>query len=77
VRGCEKCNPNERFNEIKICFQARQLGTKQIDEDGLLDLIRTRPGKKSKYEVQAEKTVAKVRNSRCQPSVKNLTILPI
>ena len=28
-------------------LQAVQLGTKQIDEDGLLELLRTRPGKKS------------------------------
>lgn len=30
-----------------ISLQAAQLGTKQIDEDGLLELLRTRPGKKS------------------------------
>ena len=29
--------------------------TKQIDEDELLDLLRTLPGKKSKYEVAAQK----------------------
>ncbi|XP_064652761.1 replication factor C subunit 1-like [Lineus longissimus] len=39
--------------------KAQQFGTKQIDEDGLLDLIRMRPGKRSKYEIQAEKAVAK------------------
>lgn len=27
-------------------FQAEKLGTKQLDEDGLFDLIRTLPGKK-------------------------------
>ena len=37
-----------------------QFSTKQIDEDGLLDLIRTLPGKKSKYVIEAEKTAAKV-----------------
>ncbi|CAC5383730.1 RFC1 [Mytilus coruscus] len=39
--------------------KARSCGTKQIDEDGLLDLIRTRPGKKSKYELQAEESFKK------------------
>ena len=34
--------------------------TKVINEDELLDLIRTRPGKKSKYTVQAEQSVKKV-----------------
>ncbi|KAL4640340.1 replication factor C subunit 1 isoform X2, partial [Arapaima gigas] len=34
--------------------KAESLGTKIIDEDGLLDLIRTKPGKKSKYEIAAE-----------------------
>ncbi|XP_013404916.1 replication factor C subunit 1 [Lingula anatina] len=37
--------------------KARQLGTKQLDEDGVLDLIKTLPGKKSKYTVAAEKMV--------------------
>ncbi|XP_061178272.1 replication factor C subunit 1-like [Saccostrea echinata] len=39
--------------------KARSFGTKQIDEDGLLDLIRTLPGKRSKYEVQAAEQVKK------------------
>ncbi|XP_036187392.1 replication factor C subunit 1 isoform X5 [Myotis myotis] len=34
--------------------KAAVLGTKIIDEDGLLDLIRTMPGKKSKYEIAVE-----------------------
>lgn len=38
-------------------FQASTLGTKIIDEDGLFDLIRTMPGKKSKYELAAEAEV--------------------
>lgn len=33
------------------------MGTKILDEDGLLELIRTRPGKKSKYEIAAEAEV--------------------
>ncbi|XP_076082907.1 replication factor C subunit 1-like [Mytilus galloprovincialis] len=39
--------------------KARSCGTKQISEDELLDLIRTRPGKKSKYELQAEESFKK------------------
>ncbi|XP_015201424.2 replication factor C subunit 1 [Lepisosteus oculatus] len=34
--------------------KAHSLGTKILDEDGLLDLIRTKPGKRSKYELAAE-----------------------
>ncbi|XP_015273700.1 PREDICTED: replication factor C subunit 1 isoform X2 [Gekko japonicus] len=34
--------------------KASALGTKIVDEDGLFELIRTMPGKKSKYEVAAE-----------------------
>ncbi|NWI19906.1 RFC1 factor, partial [Crypturellus soui] len=36
------------------CEKASTLGTKVLDEDGLFDLIRTMPGKKSKYELAAE-----------------------
>ncbi|XP_075356062.1 replication factor C subunit 1 isoform X1 [Mycteria americana] len=43
--------------------KASTLGTKVIDEDGLFDLIRTMPGKKSKYELAAE-TEAKKAESR-------------
>ncbi|XP_031800123.1 replication factor C subunit 1 [Sarcophilus harrisii] len=39
--------------------KASALGTKIIDEDGLLDLIRTLPGKKSKYEIAFEAEVKK------------------
>ncbi|XP_074131839.1 replication factor C subunit 1 [Sminthopsis crassicaudata] len=39
--------------------KALALGTKIIDEDGLLDLIRTLPGKKSKYEIAFEAEVKK------------------
>lgn len=37
--------------------QAESLGTKILDEDSLLELIRTKPGKKSKYEIAAEAEV--------------------
>ncbi|XP_039919691.1 replication factor C subunit 1 isoform X2 [Hirundo rustica] len=42
------------------CEKASTLGTKIIDEDGLFDLIRTMPGKKSKYELAAEAEAKKV-----------------
>ncbi|XP_064274456.1 replication factor C subunit 1 isoform X1 [Passer domesticus] len=42
------------------CEKASALGTKIIDEDGLFDLIRTMPGKKSKYELAAEIEAKKV-----------------
>lgn len=34
------------------------MGTKILDEDDLFELIRTRPGKKSKYEIAAEAEVS-------------------
>ncbi|XP_063257862.1 replication factor C subunit 1 [Prinia subflava] len=40
--------------------KALTLGTKVIDEDGLFDLIRTMPGKKSKYELAVEAEAKKV-----------------
>ncbi|KAM3864864.1 replication factor C subunit 1 [Diretmus argenteus] len=53
--------------------KAESFGTKILDEDGLLELIRTRPGKKSKYEIAAEAEVStskasKSRTSTSQPS---------
>uniref|UniRef100_A0A8C1QMX8 Replication factor C subunit 1 n=1 Tax=Cyprinus carpio TaxID=7962 RepID=A0A8C1QMX8_CYPCA len=39
--------------------KAESFGTKIINEDELLDLIRTKPGKKSKYEIAAEAEVNK------------------
>ncbi|XP_043548803.1 replication factor C subunit 1 isoform X1 [Chiloscyllium plagiosum] len=44
--------------------KAESFGTKQIDEDGLLDLIRRLPGKRSKYEIAAENEVKKSNNAR-------------
>ena len=40
---------------VTFDLQAESLKTTQIDEDGLLELIAKRPGKKSKYEIAAEK----------------------
>lgn len=50
-----------RYSSDDLYFnqQAAALGTKILDEDGLLDLIRTMPGKKSKYEIAAEAEVCK------------------
>ncbi|XP_034280711.1 replication factor C subunit 1 [Pantherophis guttatus] len=47
------------------CEKASALGTKIIDEDGLFDLIRNTPGRRSKYEIAAE-TEAK----RTKPKVE-------
>ncbi|XP_053110032.1 replication factor C subunit 1 isoform X2 [Hemicordylus capensis] len=44
------------------CDKASALGTKIIDEDGLFELIRTMPGKKSKYEVAAEAEAKKTKS---------------
>ncbi|XP_072108959.1 replication factor C subunit 1 isoform X2 [Mobula birostris] len=49
--------------------KAECFGTKQIDEDGLLDLIRRMPGKKSKYETAAEEEVRKSK-SKVQEAAK-------
>uniref|UniRef100_A0A673CIY7 Replication factor C subunit 1 n=1 Tax=Sphaeramia orbicularis TaxID=375764 RepID=A0A673CIY7_9TELE len=48
-----------RDSGVSKLEKAESLGTKILDEDGLLELIRTKPGKKSKYEIAAE---AEVRN---------------
>ncbi|XP_061438963.1 replication factor C subunit 1 isoform X2 [Rhineura floridana] len=45
------------------CEKASALGTKIIDEDGLFDLIRSMPGKKSKYEVAAEAEAKKTKST--------------
>ena len=37
--------------------KATEKGVKQIDEDELLELIKTKPGKKSKFEIAAEEEV--------------------
>ncbi|KAM4750984.1 LOW QUALITY PROTEIN: replication factor C subunit 1 [Anableps anableps] len=47
--------------------KAESLGTKILDEDGLLELIRTKPGKKSKYEIAAE-AENKASKTRTPPS---------
>ncbi|XP_063740002.1 replication factor C subunit 1 isoform X2 [Eleginops maclovinus] len=43
-----------RDSGVSKLEKAESFGTKILDEDGLLELIRTKPGKKSKYEIAAE-----------------------
>ncbi|KAG7314017.1 hypothetical protein KOW79_022513 [Hemibagrus wyckioides] len=43
-----------RDSGVSKTEKAQSFGTKIINEDELLDLIRTKPGKKSKYEIAAE-----------------------
>ncbi|XP_024907546.1 replication factor C subunit 1 isoform X2 [Pteropus alecto] len=51
--------------------KAAALGTKIIDEDGLLDLIRTMPGKKSKYEIAVEAEMNKGKSRLQRTPQKN------
>uniref|UniRef100_H3CJ79 Replication factor C subunit 1 n=1 Tax=Tetraodon nigroviridis TaxID=99883 RepID=H3CJ79_TETNG len=59
--------------------KAESLGTKILDEDGLLELIRTKPGKKSKYEIaaEAESKVSKTRTpskaSKSTPTTQKIS----
>ena len=41
--------------------KARDLKVSQIYEDGLFELVKTKPGKKSKYVIQAKEQLKKVR----------------
>ncbi|XP_066516098.1 replication factor C subunit 1 isoform X2 [Hoplias malabaricus] len=50
--------------------KAQSFGTKIINEDELLELIRTKPGKKSKYEVDAE---AESKSGKSKTSSQKLT----
>ncbi|XP_013373524.1 PREDICTED: replication factor C subunit 1 isoform X2 [Chinchilla lanigera] len=51
--------------------KAAALGTKIIDEDGLLNLIRTMPGKKSKYEIAVEAEMEKGKSKLERTPPKN------
>ncbi|XP_035992826.1 replication factor C subunit 1 isoform X2 [Fundulus heteroclitus] len=59
-----------RDSGVSKLEKAESLGTKILDEDGLLELIRTKPGKKSKYEIaaEAESAVSKTRTPPSQTS---------
>ncbi|KAG7485279.1 replication factor C subunit 1 [Solea senegalensis] len=59
-----------RDSGVSKLEKAESLGTKILDEDGLLDLIRTKPGKKSKYEIAAE-AESKTSKTRSTPTQKS------
>ena len=69
------------FSVIVICvvclelfFKAKQLGTTQLDEDGLFELIKTKPGKAISYEQPAtEKKPRKKRKSDTVESVDTMS----
>ncbi|KAM8878792.1 replication factor C subunit 1 isoform 2-T2 [Spinachia spinachia] len=50
-----------RDSGVSKLEKAESFGTKILDEDGLLELIRTKPGKKSKYEITAENKASKTK----------------
>ncbi|XP_054460149.1 replication factor C subunit 1 [Anoplopoma fimbria] len=56
-----------RDSGVSKLEKAESHGTKILDEDGLLELIRTKPGKKSKYEITAE-AESKASKTRTPPS---------
>lgn len=54
--------------------QARQFGTTQLDEDGLFELVKTKPGKKITYEAPtAEKKTRKKLKSDTVDSAETLS----
>ncbi|XP_041360939.1 replication factor C subunit 1-like isoform X2 [Gigantopelta aegis] len=56
--------------------KATQFKTKQIDEDGLIELVKTLPGKKSKYVIKAEqemKESSNVKNTKMTTLKKKLS----
>ena len=52
--------------------KAKEKNVEQIDEDRLLDLIRSKPGKRSKYEIEAEKEFEAEKAKKTQKEVKKL-----
>ncbi|CAG5939388.1 unnamed protein product [Menidia menidia] len=56
-----------RDSGVSKLEKAQSLGTSVLDEDGLLELIRTKPGKRSKYEIAAE-AENKASKTRTPPS---------
>uniref|UniRef100_A0A4W6BMT4 Replication factor C subunit 1 n=1 Tax=Lates calcarifer TaxID=8187 RepID=A0A4W6BMT4_LATCA len=59
-----------RDSGVSKLEKAESLGTKVLDEDGLLELIRTKPGKKSKYEIVAE-AESKASKTKTPPGSKS------
>lgn len=60
-----------RDSGVSKLEKAESLGTKILDEDGLLELIRTRPGKKSKYEIAAEAEVKASKSGTSSAQIKS------
>ncbi|XP_056136262.1 replication factor C subunit 1 [Lampris incognitus] len=56
--------------------KAHSFGTTILDEDGLLELIRTKPGKKSKYEIAAEAENKASNKSRTSSVCQSLKTTP-
>uniref|UniRef100_A0A672MX99 Replication factor C subunit 1 n=1 Tax=Sinocyclocheilus grahami TaxID=75366 RepID=A0A672MX99_SINGR len=52
--------------------KAESFGTKIINEDELLELIRTKPGKKSKYEIAAEAEVQQLPSTLLTPDSREV-----
>ncbi|MGH0157161.1 UNVERIFIED_CONTAM: hypothetical protein FKN15_033129 [Acipenser sinensis] len=67
-----------RDSGVSKTEKAESLGTNILDEDGLLDLIRKQPGKRSKYEIaaQAENTPEKTTPPKRAESAKRKTPTP-
>uniref|UniRef100_A0A8D3BPL0 Replication factor C subunit 1 n=1 Tax=Scophthalmus maximus TaxID=52904 RepID=A0A8D3BPL0_SCOMX len=61
-----------RDSGVSKIEKAESFGTKILDEDALLELIRTKPGKKSKYEIAAEAEVSKV-SSKSTPKAQKIS----
>ncbi|OWF54886.1 Replication factor C subunit 1 [Mizuhopecten yessoensis] len=55
--------------------KARGFGTTILDEDGLIEVIRTKPGKKSKYVIQAEESFSKEKSKTPVQKTKSVSRL--
>uniref|UniRef100_A0A8C5BXT7 Replication factor C subunit 1 n=1 Tax=Gadus morhua TaxID=8049 RepID=A0A8C5BXT7_GADMO len=62
-----------RDSGVSKTEKAENLGTTILDEDGLLELIRTKPGKKSKYEIAAEAEVSMIQPSKTPPRAQKVS----
>lgn len=68
-----------RDSGVSKLEKAEGFGTTILDEDGLLELIRTKPGKKSKYEIAAEaegktsKTKTPPQTSKSTPKAQKIS----
>nr|XP_036858590.1 replication factor C subunit 1 [Manis javanica] len=62
---------SKEIPKVRSIERAAALGTKITDEDGLLNLIRTMPGKKSKYEIAVEAEMKKEKSKLERTPQKN------